>query len=119
MTIGAHTILFAEDPERARAFFRDVLGWQNVDAGGGWLIFKSPPAEIAMHPTAAGAQKHELWLMCDDLAATRQQLEQKGVIFTQRSAKPVLGLPLSSRYPAPAPSASTSPGIPRQSEGLR
>ena len=99
MIIGAHTILFAEDPERARAFCRDVLGWQNVDAGGGWLIFKSPPAEIAMHPTAAGAQKHELWLMCDDLAVTRQELEQKGVVFTQANTEARFGLTTAFEIP--------------------
>jgi catechol 2,3-dioxygenase-like lactoylglutathione lyase family enzyme len=43
MLIAAHTVIFAEDADRARAFFRDVLGLPNVDAGGGWLIFRAPP----------------------------------------------------------------------------
>src|SRR5215204_4299385 len=45
MIAAAHTILFAEDAERARAFLRDVLGFEGVDAGDGWLIFALPPGE--------------------------------------------------------------------------
>src|SRR5208337_775403 len=61
-----------------RAFFRDVLGFHSVDAGGGWLIFALPPAEIAFHP-AAENDKHEVYLMCDDVAATIQTLEKQKV----------------------------------------
>ena len=39
MIAGAHTIVFAEDADAARAFFRDVLEFPNVDGGDGWLIF--------------------------------------------------------------------------------
>ena len=74
---GAHTILYADDAEAARAFFRDVLGFPAVDAGAGWLIFALPPAELAVHPGASGA--HRLYLMCDDLAATMAELAAKGV----------------------------------------
>jgi len=42
---GAHAILYAEDPEKAPTFPRDVLELANVDAGEGWLIFKLPTAE--------------------------------------------------------------------------
>jgi hypothetical protein len=38
----------------------------SADAGGGWLIFALPPAELAVHP-ADGATRHELFLMCDDI----------------------------------------------------
>lgn len=77
---GAHTIVYASDADAARAFFRDVLGLPHVDAGGGWLIFRSPPAELAVHPRddAAGA-RHELYLMCDDLVSTVGELRAKGV----------------------------------------
>jgi catechol 2,3-dioxygenase-like lactoylglutathione lyase family enzyme len=77
--IGAHTVLFAHDPDRARAFLRDVLGLPHVDAGGGWLIFRSPPAELAVHPADAdGAARQELYLVCDDLAATAERLAAAG-----------------------------------------
>jgi catechol 2,3-dioxygenase-like lactoylglutathione lyase family enzyme len=77
MVTGAHTIIHADDPEAARAFFRDVLGFPAVDAGGGWLIFALPPAEAAVHPGAPGT--HRLYLMCDDLEGTMAELAGKGV----------------------------------------
>jgi catechol 2,3-dioxygenase-like lactoylglutathione lyase family enzyme len=78
MIEGAHTIVFAEDAERARAFLCDVLGFEAVDAGGGWLIFALPPAELAIHPTD-GEPSHELYLMTDDLDHTLQRLRERGV----------------------------------------
>ena len=80
MIYGAHSIIYAEDAEAARAFFRDTLGLSNVDAGNGWLIFKSPPAELAVHPTdLASSGTVEFYLMCDDLHATMSELKAKGV----------------------------------------
>jgi catechol 2,3-dioxygenase-like lactoylglutathione lyase family enzyme len=78
MITGAHTILFGDDADAARAFLRDVLGFESVDAGGGWLIFALPPGELAVHP-ADGPSHHELYLMCDDIEATLADLEAKGV----------------------------------------
>ena len=82
MIIGAHAIIFTPDPERARAFLGDVLGFSSVDAGGGWLIFELPPAELAAHPSD-GDGRHELYLMCDDIEATVEELKRKGVEFTR------------------------------------
>jgi catechol 2,3-dioxygenase-like lactoylglutathione lyase family enzyme len=79
---GSHVVLFSRDPEADRTFFADVLGQPNVDAGGGWLIFKLPPAEVAMHPSE-GPPGHELFFMCDDVEATMQELHAKGVEFTE------------------------------------
>jgi hypothetical protein len=78
MITGAHVIVYSRDAEADRAFFRDVLDYPHVDAGGGWLIFKLPPAEVAVHP-ADGAAKHELYLMCDDVNDAVDQLKAKGV----------------------------------------
>jgi catechol 2,3-dioxygenase-like lactoylglutathione lyase family enzyme len=77
---SAHVILYSRDAEADRAFLRDVLGYPHVDAGGGWLIFRLPPAEVAVHP--AEAASHELFLMCDDLDATMAELTGKGVQFS-------------------------------------
>ena len=78
MIFGAHAVLYSNDAEADRAFFRDVLGFNSVDAGHGWLIFALPPSELAVHP-ADVAGKHELYLMCDDLAAEISALKEKGV----------------------------------------
>jgi catechol 2,3-dioxygenase-like lactoylglutathione lyase family enzyme len=80
MISGVHAILYGPDVESARAFFRDVLGFESVDSGGGWLIFALPPAELAFHPTD-GEARAELYLMCADLDATRERLLEKGVEF--------------------------------------
>jgi hypothetical protein len=79
---GGHVILFSHDPEADRTFFAEVLGQPHVDAGGGWLIFKLPPAEIAIHPSD-GPTGSELYLLCDDVEATVDQLRAKGVNFIQ------------------------------------
>ena len=76
---GVHALLYTSAPDELRAVLRDVLGWDHVDAGGGWLIFKLPPAELGIHPDSSA--HHELSLMCDDLDATIEQLRAKGVEF--------------------------------------
>ena len=84
MIDAAHVLLYADDAEAARAFFRDVLGRENVDAGDGWLIFALPPAELGVHPADGDDQQHrsgqaELWLMCTDVERTIAELRAKGV----------------------------------------
>jgi hypothetical protein len=77
---GMHTILYSKNAQAVRAFLRDVLEFPSVDAGHGWLIFATPPAEIAVHPTE-GRSFAELYLMCDDLESTVEALKAKGVEF--------------------------------------
>ncbi|MEJ3658585.1 extradiol dioxygenase [Actinomycetes bacterium KLBMP 9759] len=77
MITGVHTIIYSEKADEVRRFFRDVLERPSVDAGGGWLIFAMPPAELAIHP--AGESRHELFLMCDDIDTTIADLTAKGV----------------------------------------
>ena len=78
MINGAHVIVYSRDADADRAFVRDVLGFPHVDVGGGWLIFKLPPAEVAVHP-ADEHVVHELYLMCDDITRTVADLRAKGV----------------------------------------
>jgi catechol 2,3-dioxygenase-like lactoylglutathione lyase family enzyme len=82
---GIHTLLYAPDADAARAFFRDVLGFDWLDEGDGWLYFALPPAELACHPAGNGQEEGhtEIFLMCKDLAATREELEAKGVEFVE------------------------------------
>ena len=77
MISGTHVIVYSNDAEADRAFFRDVLGFKSVDAGHGWLIFALPPAEAAFHPSEDGV--HELYLLCDDLKTEMASLAKKGV----------------------------------------
>ncbi len=79
MISGAHVIVYSKDAEADRAFFRDVLGFNFVDAGHGWLIFALPPAEAAFHPSGEEGSVHELYFMCDDLSAEMASLASKGV----------------------------------------
>jgi hypothetical protein len=79
---GSHVILYSNDADADRAFFRDALKFPHVDAGDGWLIFKLPPAEVAVHPVE-GAEAHELYLMCDDVRATAEELSTNGVHCTE------------------------------------
>jgi predicted enzyme related to lactoylglutathione lyase len=91
MITGIHAVMFSEDAERVRAFISDVLGFEAVDAGGGWLIFALPPAELAAHP-AEESGRHELYLMCDDLGATVDELKAKGVEVTRPISDEGFGL---------------------------
>jgi catechol 2,3-dioxygenase-like lactoylglutathione lyase family enzyme len=77
MIYGSHFVVFSSDADADRAFLAEVLGFEHVDAGGGWLIFGLPPAEVAVHPAEASGS--ELYFMCDDLAAEMRTLEEQGV----------------------------------------
>ena len=52
-------------------------------AGGGWLIFALPPAELGIHPQEGPAPEpgtgHQISFMCDDIQATVTELRAKGV----------------------------------------
>jgi catechol 2,3-dioxygenase-like lactoylglutathione lyase family enzyme len=98
MISGAHVVIYSTNPEADRAFFRDVLELPSVDAGGGWLIFGLPPAEVAVHPADEGG-RHELSLMCDDIEATVRELEGKGVEFTSGISDEGWGLLTSIALP--------------------
>lgn len=78
MINGAHSIIYSKNPEADRAFLRDVLKLPNVDAGGGWLIFALPPAEVAVHPSETNSV-HELYLMCDDVKQFVAAMQEHGV----------------------------------------
>jgi len=95
---GAHAILYSSDAEADRAFLRDVLGLSHVDAGGGWLIFRLPPAEVAVHP-AESSGAVELYLVCDDVAETVAELSGKGVAFDSPVSDQGWGLLTTLRLP--------------------
>jgi catechol 2,3-dioxygenase-like lactoylglutathione lyase family enzyme len=99
---GVHALIYADDADATRAFFRDVLGFRSVDDGDGWLIFELPPAELGIHPGPGWGQKrghHELFLMCHDVEQTVAELEGKGVEFVAPIADEGWGLTTRMRIP--------------------
>jgi catechol 2,3-dioxygenase-like lactoylglutathione lyase family enzyme len=96
---GVHAVVYSPDAERVRAFLAEVLGFPSVDAGGGWLIFALPPAELAAHPAQDATGRHELYLMCDDLQETVHELEAKGVELSRPIRQERWGLVTAIRLP--------------------
>ena len=82
MINGAHVILYSKDAEADRRFFKTVLNFHFVDVHNGWLIFKLPPSELAVHPSDEN-DMHELYLMTDDLDAEVAALKRSGVSFEE------------------------------------
>src|SRR6185436_11115727 len=81
MITGAHAIIYSTNADADRAFLRDVLRFTHVDVGDGWLIFGLPPAEVAVHPSGEN-DTHELYLMCDDVAALVSEMSGLGIVCT-------------------------------------
>lgn len=108
-----HTLIYSDDPAATRAFLRDVLEWSWVEEPGssGWLIFRSGPSEMGIHPTRSewegkvheSQRHHEISLMCDDLAATRAELERKGATFTSPIVDEGYGLTTMLEVPGTDP----------------
>lgn len=86
MIKGMHGMFYSDDAEATREFLRDKLGFPFADAGGGWLIFDMPAADLGVHP-AAGERSpggtHDLSFYCDDIEETVAELEAKGVEFAR------------------------------------
>jgi catechol 2,3-dioxygenase-like lactoylglutathione lyase family enzyme len=103
MIRGVHTMFYSSEPERLRAFFRDMLGLPATDVGEGWLIFDLPEADLGCHP--AGPSEGErsgtpsISFYCDDIKATVAELKGKGVEFTQEIEDHGYGLVTFVRAP--------------------
>lgn len=92
MITSIHTLIYSDDPAATRAFLRDVLDWpfvEHPESEPGWLIFKTGPSEMGVHPTSgvhegkaySSPRHHSISLMCDDVAATMGELSAKGATF--------------------------------------
>jgi hypothetical protein len=84
MIIGAHVMLQSRNPAADKAFFGGVLNLPAVDAGGGFLIFGVPPAEIAVHDSDRN-DVHQLYLMCEDAARFIGEMERLGIACSTTS----------------------------------
>jgi hypothetical protein len=82
MITGAHVMLQSRNPSADKAFFGGVLNLPSVDAGGGFLIFGVPPAEVAIHDSNRN-DVHQLYLMCDDAARFVAEMQRLGIACTE------------------------------------
>jgi hypothetical protein len=82
MIVGAHVMLQSRNPSADKAFFGGVLNLPSVDAGGGFLIFGVPPAEVAIHDSDNN-DVHQLYLMCDDARRFIADMQRLGIACTE------------------------------------
>jgi len=109
MIAAIHLLIYSDDAEATRAFLRDVIGWPYVEEpdSGGWLIFKSGPSELGVHPTHQthgevtydNPRQHSISLMCDDLSRTMAELEGRGAEFTGPVEEQRFGITVMLRVP--------------------
>ena len=91
-------LFYTPEPEALRATLRYVFGWEHVDNGDGWLIFALPPSELGVHPSG-GETTHQICLMCDDVVATKNELEAKGIEFRGEPEDMGFGIGLTMLLP--------------------
>lgn len=93
MITAVHTLIYSDDAPATRAFLRDVLRLPFVEdenSPPGWLIFGTGPSEMGVHPTHEqygehvfeAPRHHQIAFVCDDIEATRTELEGRGASFT-------------------------------------
>ena len=101
--LGAHMLLYSREADALRATLRDTFGFPAVDAGGGWLIFALPPAELGVHPaegpTYESGVRHQLTFMCDDIGATVAELRKKGIPIEGEPHDEAYGITVMMRLP--------------------
>lgn len=84
MINGAHIVVYSKDAEADKAFIKDILKFPYIDAHQGWLIFKLPPSEMAVHPSDENGRS-EFFLMTDDLDAEISMLKKAGAACEEPS----------------------------------
>ena len=100
---GTHMLFYTSEAEKLRAMLRDVFGFKWVDAHGGWLIFRLPPAEVGVHPaegpTFDSGVRHQISFMCDDIHTTIAELRAKGVEVVGEPKTESYGITTTLRLP--------------------
>lgn len=101
--IGAHMLVYSSEAEAVRELLRTAFGFESVDAGGGWLIFELPPAELGIHPaegsTHDSEMRHQLAFMCDNIHATIAELRSRGVQFEGEPEDQGFGVTVMMAFP--------------------
>lgn len=91
MILACHTLIYSDDADATRAFFRDVLELPNVDAATGdenWLIFRTGPSELGVHPTgplsdgSTTPRHHAISFIVGDLESTVEEIRARGGEFS-------------------------------------
>lgn len=118
MITSIHALIYSDDVDATRTFLREVLDFPFVRDGGtddgsetGWLIFGTGPSELGVHPTRSEwegqvfeSPRHvEISFMCDDVVATRSDLEAKGAVFDGDIVDQGWGLVTSMQVPGADP----------------
>jgi hypothetical protein len=111
MITALHALIYTDDPELTRTFFRDVLEFPSVDTGGGWLIFKTGPSELGVHPSAwewegqkgSSDQSFDVSLICDDLEKTMIELRGRGAEFVGELVEEEWGMTVQLKVPGARP----------------
>jgi catechol 2,3-dioxygenase-like lactoylglutathione lyase family enzyme len=84
-----HLEIFVSDPQASKHFYQDVLGFElTVDQGGGLYWLQKGAVEILLRPgkpTRTPARYEDapssFVFYTDDLQATMQELQQRGLVF--------------------------------------
>lgn len=112
MITAVHTLIYSDDPEATRTFFRDVLELPFVtDPGSGpegaepgdaasWLIFATGPSELGVHPTSSefegevvrAPRHHQVSLMVEDIEEAATTLRERGAKFVSGPADMGFGI---------------------------
>lgn len=111
MITSIHALIYSDDPPQTRAFLRDVLRWPHIEydeSEPGWLIFRSGPSEMGVHPTRGEHEGHKyeyplhhsVSLMCDDVQATVAELRARGAEFDGEITDMGFGIGITLLLPA-------------------
>lgn len=80
----------AQDVERARAFYRDVLGFEPVRENHGHLFYECGGASVLVFPSSGSPSgtHDQLGFVVEDLRAVVGELRGRGVEFEQYEPRP-------------------------------
>lgn len=99
--IGVHLLINTPEPEDTRSVLADAFGFDNIDIGDGWLLFRLPAAELAVHPSD-GATNHAISFVCDDIEATIAELQTRGVAVKETPVEMGWGIATTVELPGGA-----------------
>ena len=123
MILACHTLIYSDDADATRAFFRDVLDFPSVDAGTGddnWLIFRTGPSELGVHPTgplhdaATTSPHHAVSFIVDDIESTMDDCGPGALSSALARTTTATAWWPWSRCPAPVTCSSTNRGTRRR-----